>query len=227
MVSRILVVEDDFYLQRDLKEILTKQGYDVLTASSKQEGMYYVLGRSDIDLYLLDVWLPDGEGFELCTQIRKQNMHPILFLTACDEETAVVKGLDLGGDDYIFKPFRTAELLSRISANLRRQHMQTKVLQCNEITLDKAQGTVYLGNQELSLRPVEYRLLFILMQNAGRIVKRERLLKLIWDETENDVEDNTLSVHISRLRRKLGGLYIETIRGFGYRFTGEVRERMG
>lgn len=227
-MNKILIVEDDRYLQRDLKELLIRKGYQVMTALTKKEGMQHILNQKDIDLYLLDVWLPDGEGFELCTQIRKQNLKPVIFLTACDDEESVVKGLDMGADDYIAKPFRSAELLSRIQANLRRQKQNTGiVLCCDEIVLDQSNESVSKAGKDIGLRPVEYRLLLSLMRHAGRIVKREQLLEKLWDETDESVEDNTLSVHISRLRRKIGMEYIETIRGFGYRFTKSVQERIG
>lgn len=228
-MNRILIAEDDKYLRRDLREILGKNGYETLTVSTVQEGMYYVLSREDIDLYLLDVWLPDGDGFELCRQIRQRSIKPVLFLTACDDERSVVKGLDMGADDYISKPFRSAELLSRIRANLRRQESFTedRILICGDVVLNPGEGSVRMCGREISLRPVEYRLLLVLMRNGGRIVKRERLMEEMWDELDDSVEDNTLSVHISRLRRKLGAAYIETIRGFGYRFAGRVSERIG
>lgn len=227
-MSKILVVEDDRYLQRDLKEILMRKAYQVQTASTKQEGMQYILNQKDIDLYLLDVWLPDGDGFELCTQIRKQNLKPVIFLTACDDEESVVKGLDMGADDYISKPFRIAELVSRIQANLRRQKQTVgTVMICDDIVLDVVSAGVSKAGKDLGLRPFEYRLLHTLMRHAGRIVKREQLLEMLWEEMDESVEDNTLSVHISRLRRKLGIEYIETIRGFGYRFTKPVQERIG
>ena len=171
---KLLVVEDEIYLQRQIKAILTERGYEVETASSRAEAVQYILNDSEISLYLLDIWLPDGDGFELCRLIRQKNMKPVIFLTACDDEESVVKGLDLGGDDYVSKPFRTAELLSRIQANLRR------------------------------------------------IVRRESLMEKLWDAWGQEIEDNTLSVNISRLRRKIGSEYIETIRGFGYRFAKSV-----
>ena len=170
--TKLLVVEDEIYLQRQIKAILTERGYEAATASTR-------------------AWLPDGDGFDLCRLIRQKNMKPVIFLTACDDEESVVKGLDLGGDDYISKPFRTAELLSRIQANLRRN----------------------------AGRPSP---LAVLMENPGRIVRREILLEKLWDDWGQEIEDNTLSVNISRLRRKIGSDYIETIRGFGYRFAKPV-----
>lgn len=127
-MSKILVVEDDVYLRRDLKEILLKNGYDVASASSVKEAIWYVHNDEKIDLYLLDLWLPDGEGFAVCQQIRKRNLKPVIFLTVCDDEECIIKGLDLGGDDYVIKPFRTRELLSRIYANLRRVNQESQGL---------------------------------------------------------------------------------------------------
>lgn len=220
---KILVVEDDKYLQRDLKEILIQNQYEILVASTVVEAIHY-LYKEEIDLYLLDVWLSDGEGFEICREIRKRNQNPIIFLTACDNEEYIVKGFHMGGDDYVTKPFRTRELLSRIQANLRRanNNLQLSVLKGGGLCVDLEQETVTFQEMPLKLRPVEYRLLLKLMQHSQKIVKREQLLTCLWDGNEDAVEDNTLSVHISRLRAKIGNDLIETIRGFGYRFTQKV-----
>ena len=218
---KILVVEDDKYLQRDLKEILIQNQYEILVASTVVEAIHY-LYKEEIDL--LDVWLSDGEGFEICREIRKRNQNPIIFLTACDNEEYIVKGFHMGGDDYVTKPFRTRELLSRIQANLRRanNNLQLSVLKGGGLCVDLEQETVTFQEMPLKLRPVEYRLLLKLMQHSQKIVKREQLLTCLWDGNEDAVEDNTLSVHISRLRAKIGNDLIETIRGFGYRFTQKV-----
>lgn len=225
---KILVTEDDNYLRRDLKEILEKNEYRVVTASSVQEALWYVCNDEEIDLYLLDLWLPDGEGFAICKKIREKSQKPVIFLTVCDDEESVIQGLELGGDDYVIKPFRIRELLSRIQANLRRleQAKSAEVLSCDGLLLNEEQGNVKKGEKELLFRPVEYQLLLKLMKNSERIVKREELLTCLWDGEKNAVEDNTLSVHISRLRGKVGGEYIETVRGFGYRFTKKVQKKI-
>lgn len=225
---KILVTEDDNYLRRDLKEILEKNEYRVVTASSVQEALWYVCNDEEIDLYLLDLWLPDGEGFAICKKIREKSQKPVIFLTVCDDEESVIQGLELGGDDYVIKPFRIRELLSRIQANLRRleQVKSAEVLSCDGLLLNEEQGSVKKGEEELLFRPVEYQLLLKLMKNSERIVKREELLTCLWDGEKNAVEDNTLSVHISRLRGKVGGEYIETVRGFGYRFTKKVQKKI-
>ena len=225
---KILVTEDDNYLRRDLREILEKNEYRVVTASSVQEALWYVCHDEEIDLYLLDLWLPDGEGFAICKKIREKSQKPVIFLTVCDDEESVIQGLELGGDDYVIKPFRIRELLSRIQANLRRleQVKSAEVLSCDGLLLNEEQGSVKKGEEELLFRPVEYQLLLKLMKNSERIVKREELLTCLWDGEKNAVEDNTLSVHISRLRGKVGGEYIETVRGFGYRFTKKVQKKI-
>ena len=225
-MSKILVVEDDAYLRRDLKEILIKNEYDVVTASSVGEACSYVNQEIDFDLYLLDLWLPDGEGFEICKVIRRKTQNPVIFLTVCDDEECVINGLNLGADDYVTKPFRTGELLSRISANLRRIQISQgakDIFKSKELMLDVQQGILIKNNEELRLSPVEVVILQKLMENGERIVKREQLLAALWDSVGNCVEDNTLSVNISRIRSKIGGEYIETIRGFGYRFTERVQ----
>lgn len=227
-MKKILIVEDELYLQKNIKELLTRHGYSVLTASNISEAMYHILNDKDIALFLLDVWLPDGDGFSLCERIRRYSLNPVIFLTACDDEESVVKGLNIGGDDYIAKPFRTAELISRIQANLRRQESlhAVRILKSGELKLDLKQGVAFKDGEELPLGTTEYQLLLILMQNAGRIVKREQFMEQLWDSSGKFAEDNTLSVNMSRLRKKAGSEYIETIRGFGYRFTKPVTESL-
>ena len=147
--------------------------------------MQYILQKKPVDLYLVDVWLLDGDGFEICEQIRLNGTAPVLFVTACDDEESIVKGLQMGGDDYITKPFRTAELLSRIEANLRRVTMeqQKNVIQCGEIVLDVAQERAFKNGEDLGLGLMEYQLLEVLMRHEGKIVKRELLLGQIWDSS--------------------------------------------
>lgn len=224
MEKTILIAEDDFYLRRNLKEILQKNGYCVVDVATVSEAISIIQCRTDIDLYLLDVWLSDGEGFTICEEIRKKNDKPIIFLTVCESEESVVKGLNLGADDYVTKPFRTNELLSRIQANLRRiEKTQTATtLCCKELVVDTTQGIVRKNGELLTITATEYRLLELLMQNSEHIVKRDTILDYLWKYAGYAVEDNTLSVSISRLRNKIGNEYIETIRGFGYRFRGKV-----
>ena len=228
MMKKILVAEDEIYLLRQISELLKDHGYEVATASCYAEGASRILNDNSIDLYLLDVWLPDGEGFDLCRLIRKKNLKPVIFLTACDDEASVVKGLEIGGDDYVVKPFRAAELLARIQANLRNRddRKAAVVWRSGEIRVDLSASTAYKAGEPLNLSAAEYRLLTALMENAGRIVRRESLLEMLWEEGGQEIEDNTLSVNVSRLRRKTGTEYIETIRGFGYRFSGMVEKQL-
>lgn len=227
-MKKILIVEDEPHLQRTIKQLLECRGYQAAAASNVAEAMHFVLNDKDIDLFLLDVWLAEEDGFELCRRIRRHSLKPVLFLTACDDEASVVKGLEIGGDDYITKPFRAAELISRIQANLRRQDFTkaVKILRSEDIKLDLQQCQAYKADKELNLGTAEYQLLSILMQNAGRIVSRDRLMEKLWDAFGKSAENNTLSVNMSRLRRKTGAEYIETIRGFGYRFTKQVTEHL-
>ena len=222
--KKILIVEDEPYLRRQIRDLLTQKGYIAETAASRAEAVSRILNEDDISLYLLDVWLPDGDGFELCSMIRTKNLRPVIFLTACDDEESVVRGLETGGDDYIVKPFRTAELLARIRANLRRKDDRTAaaVWSCGDIRVVLDANEVYKGEEKLNLSAVEYKLLLALMENGERIVRRETLMEYLWDRWGQEIEDNTLSVTISRLRRKIGAEYIETIRGFGYRLKGPV-----
>lgn len=223
-MNRILVVEDDFYLRRNLTDILRKNDFSVVTASSVGEAVHYVQTDDMIDVYLLDIWLPDGEGFEICREIRKRNRRPIIFLSVCEDEESVVKGLNMGGDDYVVKPYRTKELLSRIRANLRKNenHQVETVLKSKDLSADRKNGIVKKQGEVLHLTPVEMELLLKLMENAECIVDREQLMICLSKDGDEGVEDNTLSVNMSRLRGKIGNEYIETVRGFGYRFVGKV-----
>lgn len=227
-MNKILVVEDDFYLRRNLKEVLMDNGFSVVTASSVGEAVRYVQTETDIDLYLLDIWLPDGDGFEICKEIRRKNHCPIIFLSVCEDEESVVKGLTLGGDDYVVKPYRTKELLSRISANLRKYQNENQgtFWKSKDFMFDTVQGYVKQQEKIVRLTPIEYALLLKLMEHADCIVKREQLMICIRDEMDGFVEDNTLSVNMSRLRNKIGADRIETIRGFGYRFVGKVHKEI-
>ena len=223
-MSRILVVEDDFYLRRNLADILQKNDFSVVTASSVGEAVRYVQTDETIDLYLLDIWLPDGEGFEICREIRKRNHRPVIFLSVCEDEESVVKGLNMGGDDYVVKPYRTQELLSRIRANLRKSESRSleTIFKSGDLIVDRTQGVVKKQGEFVHLTPMEWEILLKLMENAERIVDREKLMTCLSKDGYEGVEDNTLSVNMSRLRGKIGNEYIETVRGFGYRFVGKV-----
>lgn len=215
MKTKILLVEDDIFLREGLSEMLTKEGYDVTLAENFAKANEKI--QENFDLAILDIMLPDGNGLELCQEIRKvDNNTPLLFLTACDDEIQIVRGLDAGADDYVTKPFRLLELLSRIRALLRRSGNQ--ILSDKNITVDNDNMTVTKNGITISLTPTEYMILKTLMSNRGVIVTRNILLEKIWDCDESFIDDNTLSVHVSRLREKIGSEYIATVRGVGYRW---------
>ncbi len=217
MKAKILLVEDDVYLREGLCELLIKEGYEPVSASNCREGRK-LFSEEKFDLIILDVMLPDGNGLELCTFIRSVGSDaPVLFLTACDEEFQIVRGLDIGADDYVTKPFRLLELLSRIRALLRRKTVTT-TYQFGDIFVDISNMTVKRNGEVLFLTPTEFQILSALIQNSGIIVTRSSLLQKIWDCDGNFIDDNTLSVHISRLRDKIGAEHITTIRGSGYRW---------
>ena len=217
MSARIMLVEDDAYLRDGLCELLEKEGYSVESACNCSEGRN-IFNKSVFNLVILDVMLPDGNGLELCTEIRNQGSDvPILFLTACDEEFQIVRGLDAGADDYVTKPFRLLELLSRVRALLRRRTGAT-VYQNNDLFVDISTMSVKKNGENIILTPTEFQILSVLIQNSGIIVTRNNLLEKIWDCDGNFIDDNTLSVHISRLRDKIGADHIATVRGTGYRW---------
>ena len=213
---KILLVEDDTALRGALEELLCREGYDVVKASnvrSAREGL-----DSAIDLVILDVGLPDGDGVELCRSWRSEGVQtPILFLTAKDEEMDVVRGLDSGGNDYVTKPFRMQELLSRIRALLRRNQRDTTITRSG-ITLDTAKLQATRDGEVLLLTVTEYKILAKLISSRS-IITRAVLLEALWDLDSRFVDDNTLSVHVSRLREKIGGSHIKTIRGVGYQWV--------
>lgn len=213
---KILLVEDDTALRGALEELLDREGYEVIKASNirtAQDAM-----NSDIDLAMLDVGLPDGDGVSLCRQWRSVGVEtPILFLTAKDEELDVVRGLDAGGNDYVTKPFRMQELLSRIRALLRRSQKET-MMSRSGITLDKAKLQASKDGEVLLLTVTEYKILAKLISERS-IITRAALLDALWDVDSRFVDDNTLSVHISRLREKVGSNHIKTIRGVGYQWV--------
>ena len=213
---KILLVEDDAALRGALEELLCREGYDVLKASNvhtAREGL-----DATADLVILDVGLPDGDGVELCRCWRSEGVQtPILFLTAKDEEMDVVRGLDSGGNDYVTKPFRMQELLSRIRALLRRNHRDTTITRSG-ITLDTAKLQATRDGEVLLLTVTEYKILAKLISSRS-IITRAVLLEALWDLDSRFVDDNTLSVHVSRLREKIGGSHIKTIRGVGYQWV--------
>lgn len=222
--SHILVVEDEKDIREGLFELLKGEGYTVEVCDSVSQAKNYAKDGT-VSLYLIDVMLPDGSGFELCRFIRQElkSEMPVIFLTALDDEDSVVKGLEMGGNDYLGKPFRKRELMARVSAHLNRYHKSNIVYNVGDLSYDKAAGRIFKGGEELELRKNELKLLGCFMENPGILIPRERLLELIWDIDGDFVDDNTLSVAVSRLRKKLGKWngkeYIDTVRGIGYRWN--------
>ena len=213
---KILLVEDDTALRSALEELLLREGYHVVKAPNAQSARSAMSG--EIDLVMLDVGLPDGDGVSLCRIWRSEGIQtPILFLTAKDEELDVVRGLDAGGNDYVTKPFRMQELLSRIRALLRRNQKDTTITRSG-ITLDKAKLQASRNGEVLLLTVTEYKILAKLISHRS-IITRAALLDALWDVDSRFVDDNTLSVHISRLREKVGSSHIKTIRGVGYQWV--------
>lgn len=227
-MSKILLLEDDVSLVDGLKYSLKKNGFDVTVVRTVEEATASLPAISEYDLLLLDVTLPDGTGFEVCEKVRRQNTQiPIIFLTASDEEVNIIRGLDLGGDDYITKPFMLGELCSRIRVQLRRSGIgsqeKTTSLQCGDITIDLLGSRALLNGKALDLTNAEYRLLCLLVKNEGLIMTREKILDELWDNNSDFVDDNTLSVYVRRLREKIEinpsqPEHLITVRGFGYQW---------
>ena len=216
MSTAILLVEDDLYLRDGLSEVFLHEGYEVDTAADCREARAF-LGKKTYSLAVLDVMLPDGSGLELCAEMRRDGKKlPILFLTACDDELQTVRGLDAGADDYVAKPFKLQVLLSRIRALLRRS--RETVYECGGLSIDTESMTVHCDGKNIYITPTEYQIISALIKNNGIIVTRRALLESIWDADGNFIDDNTLSVHVSRLRDKIGANRIRTVRGVGYRW---------
>lgn len=231
-MNRILLVEDDDNLVFGIEYTLTSEGYAVILAGSLEEARR-AFAADAVDLILLDVNLPDGSGYELCREIRVSSEVPIIFLTALDEETNVVAGLDLGADDYMTKPIRTKELLSRMKAVLRRHNKskeEVNIWRSDDIQVRVLEGTVFKNNQEIILTALEYRLLLMLITHPRQVCSRSGILDHLWDMSGEFIDDNTLSVHIRRLREKVEDVpaapqYIITVRGVGYKWNAEVLGR--
>ena len=220
-MERILLVEDDASLREDLKKVLEREGFLCDACKNAAEAHRHM--NKPYALYILDVLLPDGDGIGLCGELRKRSGAPVLFLTACDDENHTVHGLDAGGDDYVTKPFRLKELLSRIRALLRRSGPAPDAcLHSGALTLHPKEHRVLFQGGPVFLTPTEFDLLLLLMQNPKRTLTRAQLLQRLWDEAGNFVDDNTLSVHVSHLREKIEDLPLATVRGIGYMWDAPV-----
>lgn len=216
MNEKIFLLEDDIFLRDGLCELLENAEYAVVSAGTIKEAVEAVKG-SAFSLLILDVMLPDGSGFDFCQRLRSMGVStPILFLTACDDEIQIVRGLDSGADDYVTKPFKLLELLSRVRALIRRNTVST--FTSREIMVDTNNMTVKKNGEVIFVTKTEFQILSCLIRNSGVIITRATLLQNIWDDNGNFIDDNTLSVHMSRLREKIGAEHITTIRGVGYRW---------
>lgn len=227
-MTKILLVEDDSQITAYLGELLRAEGFDTQIAGSKKEAGECLLAQ-DFDLVLLDVSLPDGNGFSICAEVKREYEIPVVFLTASGDEYSVVAGLDMGADDYIAKPFRPRELISRIRLVLRRCKKEQRILSCGDLRVNVSSATVTKGEKELFLSALEYRLLLLLLQNKGQILTRNQLLEEIWDASGEYVNDNTLSVYMKRLREKIeenpqSPRLLHTIRGIGYRMEDRAEQ---
>lgn len=216
MNSTLLLVEDDEVLRGALTELFIREGWAVVEASSCREARQKLDGS--VQAVVLDVGLPDGDGVSLCREWRAfGERRPILFLTARDEEIDVVRALDSGGNDYVTKPFRMQELLSRVRVLLRGAG-GTQLLRRGDFAVDESRMQILRQGEALSLTLTEYKIVRLLLSRRG-VTPRERLLELLWDDGSKFIDDNTLSVHMSRLREKVGAAHIKTIRGVGYEWS--------
>ena len=219
-MNRLLVVEDDKSIIAGLCEFLTSEGFVVEAVTGQKEAVKCIEEKV-YDLLLVDIALYDGNGFAVCGAAKEKN-YPVIFLTASGDEYSVVAGLDMGADDYIAKPFRPRELVSRIKSVIRRCGKTSSVTLPGNIIVDTERGIVSRNGNELMLSALEYRLLLVLINNRGAVMSRARLLEEIWDVAGDFVNDNTLTVYIKRLRDKIeenpqNPATIKTIRGLGYR----------
>ncbi len=223
---KILIIEDDLSLINGLSFVIKKQGYELDIARTSCEANE-IWSDGKYDLVILDVSLPDGSGFDICKKIRKVSKVPIIFLTAADEEADIIMGLDMGGDDYITKPFKLAVLLSRINAILRRSNNFNQAdteLNSNGIIVQLLKGKVYKNGNQIDLTTSEYKLLCMFMENPDIVLSAEQILSKLWDCDENYVDNNTLTVYIRRLRAKIEDnpsepKMIVTVRGMGYKWS--------
>ena len=233
-MEKLFLLEDDISLVDGLVYTLEKEGYLVQVVRTIKEAREQLKAGEPYALLILDVSLPDGSGFDVCKEVRASgNQTPILFLTAADEETHVIRGLDLGGDDYLSKPFRLGELCSRIRALIRRSSVRSQseekdILCSGSLKICLSESKVLKNGVSLSLTVMEYRLLCLFIKHQGQILTRKQILDVLWDGSGNYVDDNTLSVHIRRLREKIeenpsSPVHLLTVRGFGYQWKGEGR----
>lgn len=217
---KILLVEDNKSIIKGLEYAFAQNGYSCEYCLSLDEAVRKA--PFNYDVAVLDIMLPDGNGFDLFKKIRRYSDLPVIFLTAVDDEDSVVNGLELGADDYITKPFSTRELIARIK-RVANKNSKKNIITVSGVTLDLDKSAVFENGKQLELTALEYKLLSLLMQNAGKVVTRELIFEKIWDVSGNFVNYNTLTVYIKRIRKKLDADIIKTVKGMGYQ-VAEVSE---
>lgn len=220
-MANILLVEDDKQIIENLTEFLSTEGFEAEAVTGQSQALSEIQ-KKKYDLVLLDISLEEVNGFAVCSYIKQNTDIPVIFLTASGDEYSVVSGLDMGADDYISKPFRPRELVSRIHNVLRRTGKIQSVLQSKDVTIDTTKAVVKKAGEEVYLSALEYRILLVLFHNKGILMTRERLLEEIWDMAGEFVNDNTLTVYIKRIREKIekdpaNPEIIRTVRGMGYK----------
>jgi len=220
-MNRILLVEDDSAIVKNLVDILQREGFSVDTATGQSDAME-LLEKERYDLCLLDISLKEGNGFAVCRAIKDKDDTPVIFLTASGDEYSVVAGFDMGADDYVKKPFRPRELISRIRSVLRRTGKYQSVIEIENLSVDTVKGVIRKRGEEIFLSALEYRLLLVFLNHRGMVLSRSKLLEEIWDIAGDFVNDNTLTVYIKRLRDKIEDdpqhpTIIRTVRGLGYK----------
>lgn len=223
-MKKILIIEDDETIKIGLKYYLEQESFDVLLAGNGEEALAKIKNNMDTEIILLDINLPDINGFDLFKDIKKIKDFPIIFLTANDLEISIVMGIDMGADDYITKPFKARELISRINSVLRRTSSSdnSSVIKLGDVSIDMKQAKVFKGNIDVMLTALEYKILLALALNPSTVFTREKILADIWDVNEEYVNDNTLTVYIKRIREKIeddpsNPKIIVTVRGIGYK----------
>ena len=224
-MKHIFLVEDDKVIAKNLTLLLNSEGFTVTHAPTRGDAIS-ILAQNKFDLALIDISLPDGNGFTVCTEIKEMMNIPVIFLTASGDESSVVTGLNMGADDYITKPFRPRELIARIKNALRKSESFGTNFEIRGLYVDTASGIVKKNGNEVFLSALEYRLLLVFISNPKSIITRTKLLDELWDAAGEFVNDNTLTVYIKRSREKIENdpadpQIILTVRGTGYRLSGE------
>lgn len=221
-MDKVLIIEDDSSIREGLKFYLEQEHYEVLNAKDGASSLHILENNLDTSIILLDINLPDMNGFDLFSKLKEIVNIPIVFLTASDLEVSIVRGLDMGADDYITKPFKARELVSRIKTVLRRVNNNSNIINIQNITIDLNQTKVFKNNKDLMLTALEYKILLSFALNPNIVFTREKILADVWDVDEEYVSDNALTVYIKRIREKIeddptNPKIIITVRGIGYK----------